>query len=73
MRGRLETAHATRQLETGCPFCLQPNSVELWFDPKEIDRPYQVRCGLCDARGPKCDCGEESAVPMWMAVESTRN
>lgn len=67
-------ARAIRKLDTGgCPFCCQPNSVELWVtisgSQHELDHPYQVRCSLCRARGPACDCGEESAVPMWLNAQ----
>lgn len=68
LKRQTEAEHAVRQLTTGCPFCLQPNSVHLWYSPKNDWHPYQVRCSLCEARGPACDCGEESAVPMWLSV-----
>lgn len=52
-----------------CPFC-QTRSAELWYNPDDMDiaYPYQVRCGACGARGPRADCGWESAVPSWDMV-----
>lgn len=70
LKRQTEIEHEVRRLETACPFCLQPNSVVLWFIPHDEWHPYQVRCCLCQARGPACDCGEESAVPMWLSVSS---
>ncbi len=68
LKRQAEIEHVVRKLDSGCPFCLQPNSVDLWFNPKNDWHPYQVRCDLCEARGPACDCGEESAVVMWLSV-----
>lgn len=61
--------HAQRLLNEPCPFCHQ-KTAELWYDPSyaALCTPYQVRCRTCQARGPRCDCGEESAVPMWLSV-----
>lgn len=64
---QMEIEHAQRHLSEPCPFC-HLKTVHLWYDPKNQDRPYQVRCSLCEARGPACDCGEESAVPAWMSI-----
>ncbi|HRP26368.1 hypothetical protein [Thauera sp.] len=51
-----------------CPFC-QQDTAELWYTPDRVDfLPYQVRCGSCGARGPRADCGWESAVPSWDMV-----
>ena len=50
-----------------CPFC-RGGKAELWRNPLERDVPFQVRCDRCGARGPKCDCGWESAVPAWENV-----
>jgi hypothetical protein len=50
-----------------CPFCKQ-SSAELWFDPGDDFLPFQVRCASCGARGPRADCGWESAVPAWDKV-----
>lgn len=50
-----------------CPFC-RTKSAELWRDPLDHFHPYQVICRTCSARGPKCDCGWESAVIMWDSV-----
>lgn len=54
-----------------CPFCRGKNSAELWFDPANEIRPFQVRCGDCGARGPYGDCGWECAVPSWDVVRRT--
>lgn len=53
-----------------CPFCRQ-RAAELWFDPSDDCHPYQVRCAACGARGPRADCGWESAVPAWDQVRRT--
>ena len=65
-----EIEHAQRKLKAPCPFC-ETHAAELWFDPvaDEWSRGFQVRCGACGARGPQCDCGDESALPMWLNVE----
>ena len=66
---QMEIEHAQRKLKAPCPFCGQ-HSVELWFDPEahKSCRGFQVRCRACGARGPQCDCGDESALPMWIDV-----
>lgn len=69
LKRRTEIDREVRQLEAGCHFCLQPNTIALWYAPNRPDHPYQVRCSLCEASGPACDCGEESAVPMWLGVQ----
>lgn len=56
--------HARRKLTSCCPFCGM-REAQLWFNPENDTRPFQVRCAACGARGPECDCGEESAVPSW--------
>lgn len=61
--------YAIRKLTEPCPFCRQDRSVELWVDPREHYKPFQVICGVCQARGPVCDCGEEVAVPAWLSVK----
>lgn len=68
-----ENAHIKRRLAEPCPFCLTV-SADLWFDPAGLEwcLPFQVRCSACGARGPECDCGEESAVPSWLLVKSDR-
>lgn len=65
-----EIAHARRKLTELCPFCGEQGA-QLWYDPMNADymEPYQVRCSCCGARGPNCDCGEESAVPAWLSVQ----
>jgi hypothetical protein len=68
LRWQRENEHAQRLLPQPCPFCRQ-KTASLWFDPKEEFHPFQVRCASCGAHGPKCDCGEESAVFMWLSVE----
>lgn len=60
-----------RKLFEPCPFC-GTSHVHLWRDTQEHWVPYQVRCEACFACGPACDCGEESAVPMWLSVEPRR-
>lgn len=70
LRRQNEVQHAVRKLNEPCPFCRQ-KMVELWRDPREHWLPFQVRCGACFATGPACDCGEESAVPMWLSVQPT--
>lgn len=60
-----------RRLSEPCPFCGTPSAI-LWYDPDYDMRPFQVVCGLCGARGPRCDCGEESAVPAWLGVEKKK-
>jgi hypothetical protein len=66
-----EHEHAVRMLDEPCPFC-HTKSAELWYTPDRNDLlPYQVRCRVCGACGPNCDCGEESAVPMWLGVFSS--
>lgn len=51
-----------------CPHCGALDHAELWRDPSDPFTPYQVRCGLCGARGPRCDCGYESAVVAWRRI-----
>jgi len=51
-----------------CPFCRE-DAAELWYEPSEDWKPFQVRCLDCGARGPWADCGEEVAVPAWQSVE----
>ena len=64
-----EIEHA--QAKVGfCPFCRR-SSAELWFDPNQDLQPFQVRCSACGARGPRADCGWESAVPAWDRVCTT--
>lgn len=60
-----ENAHAQRLLEEPCHFCWQ-RTTHLWYDPSRDLEPYQVRCLTCEAAGPWCDCGDESAVPTWL-------
>jgi hypothetical protein len=69
LQRQTEIAHAQRKLEEPCPFC-RSLACQLWYDPAMADSitPYQVRCGACGARGPWCDCGDESAVPNWLNV-----
>lgn len=62
-----EIEHAQR-LVGECPFCGQ-KSAQLWYDPNEHMHPFQVRCSICGARGSKCDCGEEVAVPQWSRMQ----
>lgn len=58
-----EYAYGTREHLEPCPACgARP---ELWVNHDDDWTPYQVRCGNCDVRGPKCDCGDESAVVNW--------
>ena len=61
--------HAVRQLDEPCPFCRKKTKY-LWHDPTRQNRVmvYRVRCFTCEAAGPWCDCGEGSAVPMWLSV-----
>ena len=68
LQRQAEIAHA--QAKVGeCHFCRQ-DTAELWYDPSDRHdmEPYQVRCRLCGARGPRADCGWESAVPTWDMV-----
>jgi hypothetical protein len=63
-----EVEHAQR-IVGECPFCERdPPSAELWYDPSDEVFPFQVRCRACGACGPRCDCGEESAVPSWLKI-----
>ena len=71
----LGTAHQSkvphaRGLVGHCPFC-RHDRAELWFDPNDPWKPFQVRCASCGACGPWCDCGWESAVPAWQKVQNT--
>jgi hypothetical protein len=59
-----------------CPFC-KTRSAELWKEEQDFSdlqnvelEPFQVRCRCCGARGPRCDCGWESAVPAWDGVRA---
>jgi hypothetical protein len=60
--------YVERYLTEPCPFCGETEAA-LWHKPDEDVRQYQVVCANCDARGPQCDCGEESAVPAWLSVK----
>lgn len=61
--------HIRRRLSEACPFC-KSKTADLWWKPDpEFYEPFQVRCATCGASGPECDCGEESAVPMWLSVQ----
>lgn len=62
-----KTDRAVRALEEPCHFCGE-RTVILWRDMADYHYPFQVRCS-CGAAGPRCDCGEESAIPAWLSVK----
>lgn len=68
LKRQTEIAHSQGKVGL-CHFCCR-DTAELWYDPdgRGDCLPFQVRCGLCGARGPWADCGWESAVPAWDMV-----
>jgi hypothetical protein len=67
---QFEIDHKRRRLDEPCPFCRRSGSVALWYFAGDDYRKFQVICGICEAKGPRCDCGEESAVPAWLSVQT---
>lgn len=67
LRRQLEVAHSQGKVGA-CHFCCH-DTAELWFDPSDDIKSFQVRCTLCGAAGPWADCGWEVAVPAWRMVE----
>jgi hypothetical protein len=55
------------EIDGVCPFCNEALA-RLWRDPAREDYAYQVRCGMCDARGPWGD--EAGAVEAWRSVRA---
>jgi hypothetical protein len=56
-----------RGIKSACPFCNEA-STELWLDAGRDDFDHQLRCSMCDARGPWSDA--EGAVEAWRGVRA---
>ena len=57
-----------RHVARVCPFCNEALA-ELWRDPMRPEMDHQVRCEMCDARGPWSSA--DGAVDAWEGVIPT--